>query len=111
MTDPVKDREVESENEFFDACDDLTNEKDNKECLDEKTFLENYDSDDEANDESDLPDFESRPEVKKLKSKLNKLHLSDETDFKTNDSDKSDDDNEKEKNSQQQEKVFKKDFL
>ena len=109
MSEPAKDdRETESDNEFYDAYDDLNNEKSDTRCKEyenEKIFLENFDSDNEENDESDLPDFESRPEVKKLKSKLNRLHMSDETDFKKSDSD-TDQNDEDEENSKQKEKVF-----
>ena len=103
MTEPSKEvRETESDGEFYDACDDLTEEvKEDKKRENEKIFLENFDSDEEE-DESDLPDFESRPEVKKLKSKLNKLHLSDDVDFKKNDSDTKQDDDDDEENKEQE---------
>jgi hypothetical protein len=108
MTEPSKEvRETESDGEFYDACDDLSEEvKDDKKRENEKVFLENFDSDqddeEEEEDESDLPDFESRPEVKKLKSKLNKLHLSDDVDFKNNDTDTKQDEDEE---NTEQEKV------
>ena len=85
----------ESDCEFYDACDHLIADKQKSETNTEKLLLENFDSSD--NDENDLPDFESRPEIKKLKSRLNRLHLSDEVDFKQkeSDADKNEDENKK----------------
>ena len=86
-------KETDSDAEFYDACDDLAEDTAPKSSNaapseKEKVFLENYDSEDNGEDEEDdLPDFESRPEIKKLKSKLNKLHMNDEDDFRSCDFD------------------------